>query len=124
MSIEQKFNAILNKFPKSSVIRYFTGANLIYDNIEDWLRLSGSGVLLITTSDLYFEYLMPKNKNIIIPLKTINDVEITKRFSEESMGRTVLKVEYVDRNNITSYIGLLLAKIYDCYRLICLKKGF
>ena len=60
-------------------------------------HVRGNGILLLTSSELYFRMLLPK-KEILVPLRSIISVETPGSFPGKTKGRKLLKIDF---RNIT-----------------------
>ncbi|MEN8209003.1 MAG: hypothetical protein ABFR50_07105 [Candidatus Fermentibacteria bacterium] len=68
-------------------------ANLFGIQSGGMKQIRGNGILLITSSQLYFRMLLPR-KELLIPLGSITSVETPVSFLGKTRGRKLLKVDY------------------------------
>lgn len=56
-------------------------------------QVRGNGILLLTTSQLYFRMFLPR-RELLVPLRSITSVETPKSFLGKTRGRKLLKVDF------------------------------
>jgi hypothetical protein len=77
------------RFPNARLI--VPGANYFGQESESVMQVRGNGTLVLTDSELYFEYYWPR-KEFRVPLASIVALETTKWHKGKSVGRPLFKV--------------------------------
>ena len=72
-------------------------ANLFGVQSGGMKQIRGNGILLLTSSQLYFRMLLPR-RELLVPLGSITSVETSERFLGKTKGRKLLKVDF--RNDV------------------------
>ena len=72
-------------------------ANLFGIQSGGMKQIRGNGILLLTSSGLYFRMLLP-GRELLVPLRSITSVETPKSFLGKTKGRKLLKVDF--RNDV------------------------
>lgn len=81
------------KYPEHSRILTSPMANLFGLKSSGMKQLRGNGILLLTSSQLYFRMLLPK-KEILVPLRSIISVETPRSFLGKTKGKKLLKIDF------------------------------
>ena len=84
---------IAERFPNTKLI--VPMANFFGQESKGVTQLRGNGVMVITTSELYFQQLVT-NREWHIPFGTMQAVETTKSHLGKTVGRPLLKIRYVN----------------------------
>ena len=85
------------EYPEHTRILTAPMANLFGIKSGGMKQIRGNGILLLTSSQLYFRMLLPK-REILIPVNSITSIETPKSFLGKTKGRKLLKIDY--RNDI------------------------
>jgi hypothetical protein len=80
-------------------------------------QLRGNGTLILTDSDLIFEMWVP-NKQLRIPLRSIQTIENPKSFLGKSRFTPLLKVVYVNEEGTTDAMAWQVRDLDGWMRLI------
>ena len=80
-------------YPEHTRILTSPMANLFGLESKGMKQVRGNGILLLTSSRLYYRMLLPK-KEILIPLHNIDSVETPKSFLGKTKGMKLLKVNF------------------------------
>jgi hypothetical protein len=81
------------KYPEHSRILTSPMANLFGLKSSGMKQIRGNGILLLTSSQLYFRMLLPK-KEILVPLRSIISVETPRSFLGKTKGKKLLKIDF------------------------------
>jgi len=85
------------EYPEHSRILTAPMANLFGIESGGMKQIRGNGILLLTSSQLYFRRLMPR-RELLVPLSSITSVETPKKFLGKTKGVKLLKIDF--RNDI------------------------
>ncbi|TFF87706.1 MAG: hypothetical protein EU548_09910 [Promethearchaeota archaeon] len=118
---KKKSKIILEKFPEEDIIKKQVGANCFGQESKGLRQIRGNGVLILTDEELFFEYWVPE-REIHIPIKSINAIEKTKWHLKKTKGRPLLKVNYFNDegeedsiawwvNDVQEWVNVLERKI-------------
>lgn len=80
-------------YPEHTRILTSPMANLFGLESAGMKQVRGNGILLLTSSQLYFRMLLPK-KEVLIPLRNIVSVETPKSYLGKTKGMKLLKVNF------------------------------
>jgi len=72
-------------------------ANLFGIQSGGMKQIRGNGILLLTSSQLYFRMLLPR-RELLVPLGSITSVETPKSYLGKTRGRKLLEIDF--RNDI------------------------
>ncbi|MCK4806255.1 MAG: hypothetical protein KAT09_01340 [Candidatus Aegiribacteria sp.] len=72
-------------------------ANIFGVKSRGMKQIRGNGILLVTSSQLYFRMLLPK-RELLVPLSSITSVETPKSFLGKTKGMKLLKIDF--RNDV------------------------
>ena len=88
--MEAKFK---ERFSGKNILRLDKHALYVARQSDGYKHFRGTGYLVLTDEELYFERLLMK-KIIILPVSSILDVDKTKRLAGQSPGGFMLKITY------------------------------
>ena len=72
-------------------------ANLFGIKSRGMKQIRGNGILLLTSSALYFRMLLPR-RELLVPLSSITSVETPKSYLGKTKGMKLLKIDF--RNDV------------------------
>lgn len=84
-------------YPEHSRVLTSPMANLFGIKSRGMKQIRGNGILLLTSSQLYFRMLLPK-RELLMPLRSITSVETPLSFLGKTKGMKLLKIDF--RNNV------------------------
>ncbi|TFF87704.1 MAG: hypothetical protein EU548_09900 [Promethearchaeota archaeon] len=93
---KRRTSKILKQYPDGEIIKKSIPATYLGGEKRKFNLFRGTGLLILTKDNLYFEYIIPRKK-IQIPIKAINKVELTKWFSKRTKGKPVIKISFINR---------------------------
>jgi len=84
---------VYSEYPEHNRILTSPMANLFGIKSRGMKQIRGNGILLLTSSQLYFRMLLPK-KELLVPLGSITSVETPKSFLGKTKGMKLLKIDF------------------------------
>lgn len=95
------------KYPENSRILTSPMANLFGLKSSGMKQVRGNGILLLTSSQLYFRMLLPK-KEILVPLRSIISVETPRSFLGKTKRKKLLKIDFRSDAGSTDSVAWLV----------------
>ena len=106
---------IAERFPNAKLI--VPMANFFGQESKGVAQLRGNGVMVITSSELYFQQLVT-NKEWHIPFGTMQAVETAKSHLGKTVGRPLLKIRYVNPEGRIDTVAWWLRNVAEVIQTI------
>ncbi len=103
---------VLREYPAHTHVIISPMANMFGLKSPGVKQIRGNGVLVLTSSELYFRMLIPAKK-ILIPVSSITGVETPKSFAGKTKGVKLLKVDFRTTDGKTESAAWLVDRLEE-----------
>ncbi|MCD4848952.1 MAG: hypothetical protein K8R76_12265 [Candidatus Aegiribacteria sp.] len=103
---------VLREYPSHTHVIISPMANMFGLKSKGVKQIRGNGVLVLTSSLLYFRMLIPAKK-LIIPVSSITGVETPKSFAGKTKGVKLLKVDFRTADGKAESAAWLVDRLED-----------
>jgi len=103
---------VLREYPLHTHVIVSPMANMFGLKSRGVKQIRGNGVLVLTSSLLYFRMILPAKK-ILIPVSSITGVETPKSFAGKSKGVRLLKVDFRATNGKSESAAWLVDRLEE-----------
>lgn len=103
---------ILREYPAHTHVIISPMANMFGLKSKGVKQIRGNGVLVLTSSFLYFRMLVPAKK-FLIPVSSITGVETPKSFAGKTKGVKLLKVDFRNDDGKTESAAWLVDRLEE-----------
>ncbi|MBZ0319610.1 MAG: hypothetical protein K8L91_24580 [Anaerolineae bacterium] len=103
------------RFPDAKTI--ITDANLFGQESKGVGQIGGTGMLVVTDSEVYFERYLPKAE-FHIPMSSIQSIETPDKYMGKSIGSPLIKLNFTNEQGQADSIGWWVADVESLKTLI------
>ncbi|MCQ3930649.1 MAG: hypothetical protein DPW16_09320 [Chloroflexi bacterium] len=112
---KQSEAAARERFPDAKMI--LSDANLFGQESKGVGQIGGTGLLLVTASEVYFERYLPKAE-FHIPLHSIQSIETPDKYMGKSIGSPLIKLNFTNEQGQADSIGWWVADVESLKTLL------
>ncbi|MBI5929246.1 MAG: hypothetical protein HY862_08055 [Chloroflexi bacterium] len=112
---KQSENAARERFPNAKTI--IADANLFGQESKGVAQIGGTGLLVVTDSEVYFERYLPKAE-FHIPLSSVQSIEIADRYMGKSIGSPLIKLNFTNEQGQADSIAWWVADVESLKTLL------
>lgn len=103
---------LFRNYHKDRIIYFSREVNFFGQKSEEGLNIKGNGSLLLTPDQLHFKKWLP-DKDLIIPLEDIKNVERVDSFMGKSKNRPLLKIDFNNKDGEIDSAAWLLDNMHN-----------
>ena len=103
---------VLREYPAHTHVIISPMANMFGMKPPGVKQIRGNGVLVLTSSLLYFRMLIPAKK-LLIPVSSITGVETPKSFAGKTKGAELLKIDFRKSDGRTESAAWLVDRLEE-----------